>query len=68
MQNQSKIKKLNTVLTYTWLGVAILAVLAGIHQTYYQGIGKSWLFFVITFIAVLMFAFRRAMGKNLNKK
>ena len=68
MQNHEKLNKINTILLYVWLGVAIMSLIAGIHQTYYQGIGKSWLFFVITFIATLMFSFRRAMHKKFKNK
>ncbi len=68
METNNKINKINIILEYTWLGVAVFSVIAGVHQTYYEGTNKSWLFFVITFIAILMYWIRRTMRKNMKKK
>lgn len=60
--------KLAKILEYTWLVTAILAIGAGVHQTYYEGIHKSWLFFLISFISFFMFFFKRKMRRMLENK
>ncbi len=62
----SKIFRL--ILEYTWLGVAILSIGAGIHKTYRFGFQESYLFFVISFISVLMYMFRRYVRISQSKK
>jgi len=52
------------ILEIFWLIVAILSLLAGIHQSMNQGIKESWLFYLIAAIGFLMFYLRR----NLRKK
>lgn len=47
------------ILEYTWLLIAILSLGAGIHKTYKLGFGASFVFFIMTFIAVFMYMFRR---------
>lgn len=60
--------KLAKILEYTWLISAILAVGAGVHQTIYDGIEKSWVFFLISVISFAMFLFKRKMRKTLENK
>ncbi len=47
-----------------WLMVAILALLAGMHKTYYQGIANSYQFFIIFILALLMYLNRRNTRKS----
>jgi len=44
---------------YLWLGIVIASLLAGLHQWYYEGFKNSSPFFVMLFISILMFTFRR---------
>jgi len=57
-------KKAAHILEIFWLIIAILSLGAGIHQTYYEGISRSWLFLIITLLALGMYYLRR----NLRKK
>jgi hypothetical protein len=52
---------LKKILEYTWLLIALLSLGAGIHKTYKIGFGSSYPFFIMTFIAILMYMFRRNM-------
>jgi hypothetical protein len=55
----------NRILEIIWLIVAMLSIVAGIHKTYVDsGFRESYLFFIITFIAVLMYLFRRKLRKK----
>jgi len=56
--------KLIFALEIIWLTVSILSLLAGIYQSYRIGLNKSYLFFIIFFIAILMYLFRRQMRKS----
>ncbi len=49
---------------YVWLSVAILCVIAGIHQTIKQGISKSYLFFVFAIFAILFYWVRKNLRRN----
>ncbi|HBX49862.1 MAG: hypothetical protein A2275_03035 [Bacteroidetes bacterium RIFOXYA12_FULL_35_11] len=57
-------KLFRKILEYTWLVIAVLSVIAAVHKTYRQGFSESYPFYIITFIAVLMFFFRRYTRKN----
>ena len=58
----------NKILETVWFVVAIVSVLAGIHKTYTDGsFRESYLFFIISLIAFLMFFFRRSMRKSEEK-
>jgi hypothetical protein len=46
-----------------WLIAAILALIAGIHKTYFQGFHKSYQFFIIFLLALIMYLNRRKLGK-----
>jgi hypothetical protein len=55
----------NKILETVWFIVALLSVVAGIHKTYTDGgFRESYLFFIISLIAFLMFFFRRSMRKS----
>lgn len=52
-------EKIRKILEYTWLTIAILSFFAGLHRTYKAGIKESFPFFIMTFVSVLMYMFRR---------
>ena len=60
--------KIGIFIEYVWLTLAALSIIGGIHKTYYHGFEQSWLFFVITPIALLMFYLRRHLRKQNNKE
>lgn len=47
-----------------WLIAAILALLAGFHKTWYQGLTNSYGFFLIFLLSLLMFLNRRNNRKS----
>ena len=57
-------KLFRKILEYAWLAVAIFSVIAAVHKTYRQGFAESYPFYIITFISILMFFFRRYTRKN----
>jgi hypothetical protein len=59
-------KRTNHILEIFWLIVAILSLIAGIHQTFTEGFGKSWLFFLIAVVGFLMFYLRRNLRKKIS--
>ena len=61
-------KRIGAFIEYVWLTVAVLSLIGGIHKTYYHGFEQSWMFFVITPIALLMFYIRRRLRKQINKE
>jgi hypothetical protein len=56
-------KKGALILEYVWLALAIFATLYGIYKSSQQGLGKHYVFFIISAIAAFMFILRRAMRK-----
>ena len=61
-------KVLKKILEYTWLLIAVLSLGAGVHKTYKMGIGASYGFYIMTFISVFMYMFRRNLRISQNKK
>jgi len=61
-------KKLHFILETTWLIITILALGAAIHQTYKTGFQNSYMFYIIAFISLMMFSFRRYTRKTIEKK
>lgn len=59
--------RLYHILEIFWLVVAVLALIAGIHQTYMQGLKESWLFFLIALTGFAMFYMRRTMRRKQRK-
>ncbi len=47
-----------------WLIAAGLCLTAGIHQTIHEGIGRSFLFFIFTFVSTGMYFYRRNNRRN----
>ncbi len=52
------------ILEIFWLVIAILGLIAGIHQTYMEGLRESWLFFLIAFTGFAMYYMRRTLRKK----
>ncbi|OFX84963.1 MAG: hypothetical protein A2W99_16295 [Bacteroidetes bacterium GWF2_33_16] len=42
-----------------WFITSLICLSTGVHQTIFQGISKSYPFFIFAFLAFLMFLFRR---------
>ncbi len=62
---KKKKKKINS-LEILWFATAILCFIAAIHQTYREGFSKSYILFIFTVMAVIMYLLRRYM--RINKK
>ncbi|HYX08953.1 MAG TPA: hypothetical protein VE912_19630 [Bacteroidales bacterium] len=56
--------KFRIIYEIIWLIVAGLCLASGIHQTIHEGIGKSFLFFIFTFVSIGMYFYRRNNRKN----
>ena len=59
-------KRVSYILEIFWLVVALLSLIAGIHQTVTMGFRESWLFFIIALVGFLMFFLRRNLRKKLS--
>jgi len=49
---------------YMWLLAAVVCFITGIHQTFTQGISNSYVFFIFTALALLLYLLRRNHRKN----
>ena len=47
-----------------WIITSVLCLFAGIHQTYHEGFSKSYLFFIFSFIAFIMYLLRKEIRKS----
>ena len=47
-----------------WIITSVLCLFAGVHQTYYEGFSKSYLFFIFSFIAFIMYLLRKEIRKS----
>lgn len=57
------------ILEIIWLITSFLCIVAGIHQTIYEGFSKSYIFFLFSIVAFLIFLFRQKTRKlNQNNK
>jgi hypothetical protein len=56
------------ILEIFWLIIAVLSLVAGIHQTFNEGISRSWLFMVIALISFGMYSLRRNLRKKTQDK
>jgi hypothetical protein len=52
------------VIEIIWLAVFFLCIITGAHQTYYQGISKSYEFFVFAIFAYGFYWIRKNRRKN----
>jgi len=56
--------KFSKILEVLWLIVSIMCLSAGIHQTINEGISKSYVFFIFSFIAFIMYSIRKQVRKT----
>lgn len=56
--------KLARTFEILWVVISILCLLAGIHQTYSEGLSKSYLFFIFSFVAFIMYLLRKEIRKS----
>lgn len=56
--------KLSRSLEVIWVITSILCLFAAIHQTYYEGFSKSYIFFIFSFVAFIMYLLRRQIRKS----
>ncbi len=58
--------KLAKSVEFLWIATSILCLISGIHQTIYQGFSKSYVFFIFSLLAFLMFLIKRHIRKTNN--
>ena len=56
--------KLSRIIEIIWIITAILCLFAAVHQTYYEGFTKSYILFVFSFVAFIMYLLRKQMRKS----
>jgi len=56
--------KLSKALEIVWLITSILCFITAGHQTLNEGISKSYIFFIFSFVALIMFLLRKQMRKS----
>jgi len=47
-----------------WLIIAILCLITAIHQTFNEGISKSYVFFIFSLVAFFMYSIRKHIRKT----
>ncbi len=57
-------RKLNKFLEITWLTVAVLSLVAGIHKSLTTSLGESWLLFLIALVSMIMYTLKRYLRKK----
>jgi hypothetical protein len=62
MKKKNKINSLEIL----WFTTAILCFIAAIHQTFREGFSKSYILFIFTVLAIIMYLLRRYL--RINKK
>jgi len=60
--------KLAQGLELIWLVTSLLCLLSAVHQTYYEGFSESYLFFIFSFIAFIMYLLRKEIRKTKKEK
>lgn len=60
--------KLAQGLEIIWLVTSLLCLIAAVHQTYYEGFSESYLFFIFSFIAFIMYLLRKEIRKTKKDK
>ncbi len=53
------------ILEIAWLVIAIASIIFGAYETITSGIGESYLFFIFTVIAGIMYGMRRKQRERL---
>ena len=56
--------KLSRTLEIIWVITSILCLSTAIHQTYYEGFSKSYIFFIFSIVAFVMFLLRKQIRKS----
>ncbi|MCD4832769.1 MAG: hypothetical protein K8R31_03165 [Bacteroidales bacterium] len=56
--------KLARSLEILWIITSVFCLFAAIHQTYYEGFSKSYIFFIFSFVAFIMYLLRRQIRKS----
>ncbi len=56
--------KLARSLEVLWVVISVLCLFTAIHQTYYEGFSKSYIFFIFSFVAFIMYLLRRQIRKS----
>lgn len=56
--------KLAKSLEIVWLITAILCLITAIHQSFNEGISKSYVFFIFSFIAFVIYLLRKHIRKS----
>jgi len=59
--------KAGIFIEYLWLTIAVIALIAGLHEWYKSNTENSSMFFIMVFISLLMFSFRKYMRKKPHK-
>lgn len=58
--------KLAQTLEIIWLITSLICLLSGIHQTYYEGFSKSYMFFIFSLVAFIIYQMRKQIRKTKN--
>ena len=56
--------KLSKSLEIIWLITALLCLSTAIHQTFTEGISKSYVFFIFSLLAFVMYILRKHLRKS----
>ncbi|NOQ24050.1 MAG: hypothetical protein GQ564_01700 [Bacteroidales bacterium] len=56
--------KLSRIVEIIWIITSILCLLAAVHQSYYEGFTKSYILFIFSFVAFIMYLLRKQMRKS----
>ena len=60
-------KKLNRVMEFFWLAVAVLSLFGAIYYIMELGWAEAWYYLMFPAVAFMMFAYRRGMRSRLDK-
>ena len=60
--------KLSRIVEIIWIITAILCLFAAVHQTYYEGFTKSYILFIFSVVAFIMYLLRKQMRKSNKNK
>ncbi|MCB2197296.1 MAG: hypothetical protein KQH79_15660 [Bacteroidetes bacterium] len=56
--------KFARALEILWIITSVLCLIAGVHQTYNEGLSNSYLFFIFSFVAFIMYLLRKEIRKS----
>ena len=64
-----KSNSLNNILEIFWLIISIMTLATGVHATFTHGLRNSYMFFIMTILAFLLYLARRRLRiKNSKEK